>query len=179
MRCHLLETVQSRRGKRQSIQKQKGAVQIRQREIEPNNEGISKNNPRLETIITKEVNPNDNHPNAQDIIGSVAPLLGEDEQRQKKSNKDSEGIEHDAKMSVQTNDTYLAPYPYLSSYGFHQQMAHYEFLRIFSIFLPFANSSTNLSKYLTFWVNGFSISSTRYPHISPVMRWAFGFRSAV
>ena len=32
---------------------------------------------------------------------------------------------------------------------------------IFSIFRPFANSSTNLSRYLTFCVNGFSISSTR------------------
>ncbi len=33
--------------------------------------------------------------------------------------------------------------------------------KIFSIFRPFANSSTNLSRYLTFCVNGFSISSTR------------------
>ncbi len=33
--------------------------------------------------------------------------------------------------------------------------------KILSIFRPFANSSTNLSKYLTFCVNGFSISSTR------------------
>lgn len=37
----------------------------------------------------------------------------------------------------------------------------YATLKIFSIFLPFANSSTNLSRYLTFCVNGFSISSIR------------------
>lgn len=124
------------------------------------------------------MNPDHYHPTAQNRIGPVASSLGENEQRQKEGDKDSEGIEHSAKMSVQTNDTYLARYPYLSPYGFHQQMAHYEFLRIFSIFLPFANSSTNLSKYLTFRVKGFSISSIRYPHISPVMRWAFGFKSA-
>lgn len=34
-------------------------------------------------------------------------------------------------------------------------------LSIFSIFLPFANSSTNLSKYLACLVKGFSISSIR------------------
>jgi hypothetical protein len=33
--------------------------------------------------------------------------------------------------------------------------------RIFSILRPFANSSTSLSKYRTFWVKGFSMSSTR------------------
>ena len=43
--------------------------------------------------------------------------------------------------------------------GFWQ--ATYSTRRIFSIFRPFANSSTNLSKYLTCWVNGFSISSIR------------------
>jgi len=34
-------------------------------------------------------------------------------------------------------------------------------LKIFAIFLPLANSSTSLSKYRTFFVTGFSISSIR------------------
>lgn len=42
--------------------------------------------------------------------------------------------------------------------------------KIFSILRPFANSSTNLSKYLICCVKGFSISSTRSPQITPVMR---------
>ena len=37
----------------------------------------------------------------------------------------------------------------------------YSVRKIFSIFRPFASSSTNLSKYLTCCVNGFLISSTR------------------
>lgn len=45
----------------------------------------------------------------------------------------------------------------------------YATLKIFSIFLPFASSSTNLSKYLTFCVSRFSISSSRYPQITPVI----------
>src|SRR6266498_446476 len=40
----------------------------------------------------------------------------------------------------------------------------YEPRKIFSIFLPFANSSTHLSKYLTCCVKGSSISSTRDTH---------------
>lgn len=37
----------------------------------------------------------------------------------------------------------------------------YELRKIFSIFFPFANSSTSLSKYLTCCVKGFLISSMR------------------
>lgn len=39
--------------------------------------------------------------------------------------------------------------------------ATYRTRKIFSNLRPFANSSTNLSKYLTCCVNGLSISSTR------------------
>ena len=46
--------------------------------------------------------------------------------------------------------------------------------KIFSIFRPFANSSTSLSMYRTCCVKGFSISSTRYPQMRPVIRWALG-----
>lgn len=43
-------------------------------------------------------------------------------------------------------------------------------LKIFSIFLPLANSSTNLSRYRVCLVSGVSISSIRYPQITPVIR---------
>jgi len=49
-------------------------------------------------------------------------------------------------------------------------MCNYACRKIFSMFFPFANSSTNLSRYLTCFVNGVSISSIRYPHINPVIR---------
>jgi NAD dependent epimerase/dehydratase family len=55
---------------------------------------------------------------------------------------------------------------------------NYAVRKTFSIFLPLANSSTNLSKYRTCCVKGFSISSTRYPQITPVMRCALGFSEA-
>lgn len=42
-----------------------------------------------------------------------------------------------------------------------QPRLNYATLKIFSIFLPFANSSTSLSKYLACFVNGVSISSMR------------------
>ena len=54
----------------------------------------------------------------------------------------------------------------------------YEARKIFSIFLLFANSSTNLSKYLTCCVRGSLMSSRRTPQITPVMRCAFGFSDA-
>src|SRR5262249_26710838 len=41
--------------------------------------------------------------------------------------------------------------------------------RIFSIALPFASSSTSLSKYRIFFISGFSTSSTRTPHTRPVI----------
>jgi predicted permease len=40
----------------------------------------------------------------------------------------------------------------------------------FSILRPLARSSTSLSRYRAFRVRGFSISSIRYPQMSPVMR---------
>ena len=43
-------------------------------------------------------------------------------------------------------------------------------LRILSNLRPFASSSTNLSRYLTCCVNGLSMSSTRWPQITPVIR---------
>ena len=45
----------------------------------------------------------------------------------------------------------------------------YYVLNILSNSLPFANSSTNLSRYLTCLVIGFSISSNLIPHIVPVI----------
>jgi len=47
--------------------------------------------------------------------------------------------------------------------------------KIFSIFLPFASSSINLSRYRIFCINGSSISSTRIPQTTPLIREAFGF----
>ena len=47
--------------------------------------------------------------------------------------------------------------------------------KIFSIFLPFASSSINLSKYRIFCINGSSISSTRIPQTTPLIKEAFGF----
>ena len=49
----------------------------------------------------------------------------------------------------------------LASHGLPLSVGPTPTRNIFSIFRPFANSSTNLSKYLTCCVNGFSISSTR------------------
>ena len=47
--------------------------------------------------------------------------------------------------------------------------------KIFSIFLPFASSSINLSKNRIFCINGSSISSTRIPQTTPLIKEAFGF----
>lgn len=47
--------------------------------------------------------------------------------------------------------------------------------KIFSIFLPFANSSISLSRYRIFRINGSSMFSTRMPHTTPVIKDAFGF----
>ena len=59
------------------------------------------------------------------------------------------------------------------------QICHYyDPRKIFSIFLPFACSSTNLSKYRTCCVKGCSISSTRYPQMTPVMSVALGCSEA-
>ena len=46
----------------------------------------------------------------------------------------------------------------------------YYYLNILSNSLPFANSSTNLSRYLTCLVIGFLISSNLLPHIVPVIK---------
>ncbi len=45
----------------------------------------------------------------------------------------------------------------------------YSMRNTFSIFLPFASSSTSLSKYRTFCVRGFVMSSILYQQIVPVM----------
>lgn len=46
--------------------------------------------------------------------------------------------------------------------------------KIFSILRPRANSSTSLSRYLTCRVSGYSISSIRYPQITPFISFALG-----
>ena len=46
--------------------------------------------------------------------------------------------------------------------------------KIFSIFLPFANSSISLSRYRIFCISGSSISSTRIPQTVPLINDAFG-----
>jgi hypothetical protein len=47
-----------------------------------------------------------------------------------------------------------------------------------SIFFPRASSSTSLSMQRAFCVNGFSMSSTRWPQISPLISEAFGLSFA-
>lgn len=54
--------------------------------------------------------------------------------------------------------------------GLHLYIWVIYFRNIFSIGLPFASSSTSLSKYLTCFVRGFLMSSMRYPQMTPVMR---------
>lgn len=49
---------------------------------------------------------------------------------------------------------------------------------IFSSALPLVNSSTILSRYLTCLVKVFSISSTLYPQMVPVIKWALGLSLA-
>ena len=51
-------------------------------------------------------------------------------------------------------------------------------LKILSIVLPLASSSTNLSRYRIFCINGSSMSSTRTPHTKPVICDVFGLRRA-
>ena len=51
---------------------------------------------------------------------------------------------------------------------------HYD-RKILLIGFPLANSSINLSKYLIFCINGSWISSTRIPHIVPLINVQFGF----
>lgn len=50
--------------------------------------------------------------------------------------------------------------------------------RIFCIGRPWASSSTSLSSHLTCFVNGFSISSIRYPQIVPLIIGALGWMLA-
>ena len=57
----------------------------------------------------------------------------------------------------QHNETHVGRSVFLSAFGH----LFYDCRRIFSIFLPFASSSTSLSKYLACFVKGFSISSIR------------------
>ena len=50
--------------------------------------------------------------------------------------------------------------------------------RIFSIFRPFASSSTSLSRYRVCRVSGVSMSSIRSPQMTPLMSGAFGLSVA-
>src|SRR5690606_34689359 len=63
-------------------------------------------------------------------------------------------------------------------YGSGSHRSSFRYLRrIFSIGLPFASSSTSLSRYRIFRISGSSISSMRTPQITPVILAAFGCRA--
>jgi len=47
--------------------------------------------------------------------------------------------------------------------------------KIFSIFLPFASSATSLSIQRIFCISGSSMSSTRMPQTTPLIKETFGF----